>query len=179
LIAKVGRLSRNDAFLSALRDSGIGFVAADLAKANDMPARRRELVDQVRGTWKVSIRWSCQVLGAERSSYHYKGKRRSQAALEQRIKEIAEIRVRYGYRRIHVLLCREGWAVNQKRIYRLYKGFGLKLRKKTPKRRVKAKLQARALPRVVSQLSGTQMSKPTANICSPPLPAWRNLAVTD
>lgn len=81
------------------------------------------------------------MLGAERSSYHCKGKRRSQAALEQRIKEIAETRVRYGYRRIHVLLRREGWAVNQKRIYRLYKGLGLQLRNKTPKRRVKAKLR--------------------------------------
>ncbi len=53
--------------------------------------------------------------------YHYKGKRRSQAALVKRIKEIAETRVRYGYRRVHVLLRREGWEVNAKRIYRLYK----------------------------------------------------------
>lgn len=63
------------------------------------------------------------------------------AILEHRNKEIAETRVRYEYRRIHVLLRREGWAVNQKRIYRLYKGLGLQLRNKTPKRRVKAKLR--------------------------------------
>jgi putative transposase len=53
---------------------------------------------------------------AETSTYHYKGKRRSQAALVKRIKEIAETRVRYGYRRIHVLLKREGWVANAKRI---------------------------------------------------------------
>jgi len=49
--------------------------------------------------------------------------------------------VRYGYRRIHVLLRREGWDVNGKRIYRLYKEMGLQLRRKPPKRRVKAKLR--------------------------------------
>jgi hypothetical protein len=50
-------------------------------------------------------------------------------------------RVRFGYRRVHVLLRREGWAVNAKRIYRLYKEMGMQLRNKTPKRRVKAKLR--------------------------------------
>jgi putative transposase len=49
--------------------------------------------------------------------------------------------VRYGYRRIHVLLRREGWRVNAKRVYRLYREMGLQLRNKTPKRRVKAKLR--------------------------------------
>jgi putative transposase len=77
----------------------------------------------------------------ERSSYHYRGRRADQAALKKRIKEIAETRVRYGYRRVHVLLKREGWPVNGKRIYRLYKEQGLQLRNKAPKRRVKAKLR--------------------------------------
>jgi hypothetical protein len=67
----------------------------------------------------------------------FEGKRRSQAALVKRIKEIAETRVRYGYRRVHVLLKREGWVVNAKRIYRLDKELGLQLRNKAPKRRVR------------------------------------------
>ena len=50
----------------------------------------------------------------------------------KRIKEIAETRVRYGYRRVHVLLKREGWAVNAKRNYRLYNELGLQLRNKLP-----------------------------------------------
>lgn len=62
-------------------------------------------------------------------------------ALKQRIREIAETRVRYGYRRIHVLLQREGWLDNAKRVYRLYREMGLQLRNKSPKRRVKAKLR--------------------------------------
>ena len=49
--------------------------------------------------------------------------------------------MRYGYRRIHVLLVREGWRVNPKRVNRLYREMGLQLRNKTPKRRVKAKLR--------------------------------------
>ena len=59
----------------------------------------------------------------------------------ERIKEIAAIRVRYGNRRIHVLLRREGWRANPKRVYSLYREMGLQLRHKTPKRRVKAKLR--------------------------------------
>lgn len=46
------------------------------------------------------------------------------------MKEIAETRVRYGYRRVHVLLRREGWTVNHKRTYKLYKELGLQLRSK-------------------------------------------------
>jgi putative transposase len=56
------------------------------------------------------------------------------------MKKIAATRVRSGYRRLHVLLRREGWRVNPKRVYRLYRE-GLQLRNKTPKRRVKAKLR--------------------------------------
>ena len=49
--------------------------------------------------------------------------------------------MRYGYRRVHVLLQRDGWAINVKRVYRLYRELSLQLRNKTPKRRVKAKLR--------------------------------------
>ena len=105
------------------------------------PARRRQLVDHARSTWKVSIRRACSVLVTEPSTYHYKSRRAGQAPLCHRMKEIAATRVRYGYRRIHVLLRREGWPVNSKRVYRLYREMGLQLRNKTPRRRVKAKLR--------------------------------------
>ena len=75
------------------------------------------------------------------STYHYKSHRHGQAVLEQRIKEIVETRMGYGYRRVHVVLRREGWMTNIKRIYRLYRAMGLKLRNNTPRRRVKAKLR--------------------------------------
>jgi putative transposase len=105
------------------------------------PGRHRQLIDEVRSTWKISIRRACRVLTSQRSSYHYKSRRADQAPLKQKIKEIAETRVRYGYRRIYVLLRREGWTGNAKKIYRLYKEMGLGLRNKSPKRRIKAKLR--------------------------------------
>ena len=53
------------------------------------------------------------------SSYHYNSRRPGQAVLEKRIGEICQTRVRYGYRRVHVLLLREGWRINQKKTRRL------------------------------------------------------------
>lgn len=95
----------------------------------------------MRSEWSVSIRRACAAIRFDPKTYRYKSRRSGQAALEQRIKEICETRVRFGYRRVHVLLRREGWPVNAKRVYRLYKELGMQLRNKTPKRRVKAKLR--------------------------------------
>ena len=53
-----------------------------------------------------------------------------------RIKEIASVRKRYGYRRIHVLLLREGWKINHKRVYRLYRQEGLNLRKQSSRKKI-------------------------------------------
>ena len=87
------------------------------------------------------MRRACRVLRVDRPLYLYKPRRDEQADLKQRIREIAQTRVRYGYRRIHVLLVREGRVVNRKRIHRLYNELGLQLRHKKPKRRVKARLR--------------------------------------
>jgi putative transposase len=103
------------------------------------PARARQLVDYLRTGYRISIRRACGALRFERSSYHYRHRRPEQAPLRTRIRELAEARVRYGYRRIHVLLRREGWGVNHKRTRRLYREEGLQLRNKTPKRKVSAK----------------------------------------
>ena len=89
----------------------------------------------------MSVRRACRVLKFDRSTYQYKSRRRDPASLKARIKEICETRVRYGYRRVHYVLRREGWEVNPKRVYRIYKEMGLQLRNKSPKRRVKAKLR--------------------------------------
>ena len=89
--------------------------------------------------WGVSIRRACCALRFDTSTYHYKSRRPGQAALERRIKEICETRVRYGYRRVHVLLRREGWEINMKKTRRIYNELGLQFRNKHPKRRVKAK----------------------------------------
>ena len=88
-----------------------------------------------------SQRRACKALTFDTSTYHYKSRRTGQAALERRIKEICETRVRYGYRRVHVLLRREGWMINMKKTRRIYNELGLQLRNKHPKRRVKVKLR--------------------------------------
>ena len=91
--------------------------------------------------WGVSIRKACEAICFDTSTYHYKSRRTDQAAVERRNKEIAQTRVRYGYRRVHVLLRRKGWVINMKKTRRIYNELGLQLRSKHPKRRVKAKLR--------------------------------------
>lgn len=105
------------------------------------PDRKRELAAQLCSEWGVSIRRACRALEFDTSTYHYKARRRDQAGIEARIKDICQTRVRYGYRRVHVLLRREGYEINQKRTRRIYSELGMQLRNKTPKRRVKAKLR--------------------------------------
>lgn len=91
--------------------------------------------------WNVSIRRACAVFLVETSSYHYKARRPEQASIEQKIRDICQTRVRYGYRRVHVMLRRDGWHINQKKTRRIYRELGMQLRNKTPKRRVRAKLR--------------------------------------
>jgi putative transposase len=92
-------------------------------------------VTRVKEEYRVSERRACRAFGFERSVIKYRSVRPAQELLRARIREIAEIRVSYGYRRVHVLLKREGWPVNGKRVYRLYREEGLSLRRKRPKRR--------------------------------------------
>lgn len=87
-------------------------------------------------TYGVSERRACEVITLGRSSYRYKSVAGEQVALRMRLKELAASRVSYGYRRLHVLLRREGWQVNHKRVYRLYREDGLPLRRKNPRRHV-------------------------------------------
>ena len=70
-----------------------------------------------------------------RSTYRYESKAQDQTALKMRIKEIASTRVRYGYKRIHILLRREGWKINHKRVYRIYREEGLNLRYKSKRKK--------------------------------------------
>ena len=86
----------------------------------------------------VSHRRACALLKLPRKTFYYQSKRPPQDALRRRIVELAKTRVRYGYKRIHVLLQREGIHVNHKRVHRLYCLEGLQLRSKRPHRRVSA-----------------------------------------
>jgi len=96
----------------------------------------RERVADLEEAYWVSERRACRVIRICRSSHRYRSHRRDDRALRLRILEIAETRVRYGYRRVQVLLRREGWRVNHKRTYRIYCQEGLHLRRKRPRRHV-------------------------------------------
>ena len=92
------------------------------------------MVDAMRSEWSVSIRRACAAIRFDPKTYRYKSHRSAQGAIEQRIKEICPTRV-------HVLLRREGWLINEKKIHRIYKELDMQLRNKTLKRRVKVKLR--------------------------------------
>lgn len=82
----------------------------------------------------MSERRACRVLAVWRSSWRYRRRRTEDPALRERLRELALQRRRFGYRRLQVLLRREGWAVNHKRIYRLYREEGLLVRRRKRKR---------------------------------------------
>jgi putative transposase len=109
-------------------------AAGRAAKKVVTPSRRQSVVDQLRTAYRVSERRACRATGFHRSTQRYRTKRDPQVELRMRLKELAAARVRYGYRRLHVLLRREGWPVNAKRIHRLYREEGLSIRPRTPPR---------------------------------------------
>ena len=100
------------------------------------------MIDFVRTCFRVSIRRACRGVPASRATYHYRSVRPPQEPLRKRIKELAETHMRYGCRRIHIVLQREGWRVNIKRVRRLYRLEDLQMRLKPPRRRVMAKLRS-------------------------------------
>ena len=75
-------------------------------------------MQQVQAAHGVSERRSCVALGVDRSTIRYRSTKPDQAPLRLRIRDLAKTRVRYGYFRIYILLRREGWMVNHKRVYR-------------------------------------------------------------
>ena len=106
----------------------------------------------MRCEYRRSERRACQLAGIGRSSCRYQARRRDDRKLRQRLRELAGERRRFGYRRLTVMLRREGWGVNPKRVYRLYCEEGLSVRRR-PRKRLKA--QARrplALPTQANQV---------------------------
>jgi putative transposase len=96
------------------------------------------LVDFVRVGFAVSERRACQVIGCHRKTYRYRSRAKDQTALRMRLRELASVRVRYGYRRLPTVLRREGWRVNHKRVYRLYRLEGLSVCSKVRKKHASA-----------------------------------------
>ncbi len=99
------------------------------------PARRRLAVNQACELFQVSERRACRVLGQSRTSQRYGPKvAGDEDALAARIIDLASMYGRYGYRRITALLRNEGWRVNHKRVWRIWRQAGLKVPQRQPKR---------------------------------------------
>lgn len=110
-----------------------------------MTAReRRRVVEQVQADHSISERRAVRFTGFSRSTIRYLSTRAPQTLLRERIRELAHERPRWGYRRLHVLLRREGWAVNRKRVQRLYREEGLAVRRKGRRKRSQAPRPIRA-----------------------------------
>jgi putative transposase len=98
------------------------------------PQARREAVTVLMTERDFGVTRACGLLQISRALYRYQSRRPECAGLRERIAEIAALKRRYGYRRIHVLLRREGWRVNRKLTYRLYRQAGLAVRRRKRKR---------------------------------------------
>lgn len=99
------------------------------------PSQQRTVVKYLGTAYPISERRACRTVRCARASYRYHSHRDPRTALRQRMTELARARVRYGYRKIRVLLNREGWAVGKDLVYRLYREEGLTLRHRPPRRR--------------------------------------------
>ena len=84
------------------------------------PAARREAAAHLRQVHGVSQRRACQAIGVDRSSVRYRSRRPDDGVIRSRLRDIAAVRRRFGYRRLHILLRREGLLLNHKKLRRLY-----------------------------------------------------------
>ena len=99
------------------------------------PTANRELVAWAAEAHQLSTRRACHATGVARSLVMYRSCRPSQMPLRARLRELAGARVSWGYRRLYLLLRREGWTVNITRVRRLYGAEGLQLARRRPKKR--------------------------------------------
>ena len=115
------------------------------------PVVRREAAAYLRSTHGMSERRACRVLQADRTSVRYEATRPDDAALRDRLKALAHERRRFGYRRLHVLLRREGHAVNRKRVQRIYREEKLTVRRRGGRKRALGERRPMEIPTTANQ----------------------------
>jgi putative transposase len=118
------------------------------------PAARREAVAHLRLAFEVSERRACSTLGADRTSIRYRSTRSDDTAIRARLRELAVIRRRFGYRRLHILLRREGIVMNHKKLRRLYREERLQVRRRGGRKRALGTRAPMALPQGPNQRWG-------------------------
>jgi putative transposase len=115
------------------------------------PAARREAVAHLQIAYEVSERRACSALGADRTSVRYRSRRPDDATARVRLHELASIRRRFGYRRLHILLRREGIVMNHKKLRRLYREERLQVRRRGGRKRALRTRTPMALPQGPNQ----------------------------
>lgn len=95
----------------------------------------KEVVAYVTDCHGYSERRACSLTGQNRSTQRKPSTRDPRLAVRQRMHEIVQTRIRYGYRRVYILLKRDGWSIGRNTVYRLPREEGLALRSKRPRRR--------------------------------------------
>jgi putative transposase len=115
------------------------------------PAARREAVAHLCLAFEVSERRACSTLGADRTSIRYRSTRPDDTAVRARLRELAAIRRRFGYRRLHILLGREGIVMNHKKLRRLYREERLQVRRRGGRKRALGTRVPMALPQGPNQ----------------------------
>jgi putative transposase len=99
------------------------------------PAAKREAVAHLRIGFDMSERRACRMIGCVRMTVRYRSRRPDDTDLRQRLRALAHERRRFGYRRLHVLLRREGFNVNHKRLFRIYREERLMVRRRGGRKR--------------------------------------------
>ncbi len=99
------------------------------------PAAKREAVAHLQTALGMSERRACAVVGADRTSMRYRSCREADGDLRSRLRELAQQRQRFGYRRLHILLRWDGITINRKRTQRLYREEGLTVRRRKGRKR--------------------------------------------
>ncbi len=99
------------------------------------PAAKREAVTHLKVTMGLSERRACQIISADRKTVRYRSSRPPELELRTKLRDLANERRRFGYRRLFILLRRDGEPSGVNRIYRLYREEGLSVRKRKARRR--------------------------------------------
>jgi|SRR5579883_2076627 len=115
------------------------------------PAARREAVAHLEEAFEVSQRRACRVIGTDRTSVRYRRRRPPDSALRSRLRELAAQRRRFGYRRLHILLDREGIHMNHKKLRRLYREERLQVRRRGGRKRALGTRRPMTLPQGPNQ----------------------------
>jgi len=115
------------------------------------PVARRKTVAHLCAVHGVSQRRACEVMNVDRSSMRYKSVRPDDTDLREAMKKVAAERRRFGYRRIHVMLERQGIHMNQKKLRRLYREEKLQVRKRGGRKRALGTRRPMVLPSSVNE----------------------------